>query len=71
MAAIFLVRSRQNEEFLQRTSHTLFVPTNKLFGLVGSEEIFKALANHNQELTVAAMFFDGSKGNEDFQQMTS
>ena len=55
---------------LQRTFHRCFLPCFGSFGQVISEEkIFKKSANQKQELTMTAMFVNGSKRNEQFPKM--
>ena len=57
MLAKFLPDQDEMENFC-RGPHMLFVPTNKSFGPVVSEEnIFIFSANQKQELPTVAMFF--------------
>ena len=71
MAAISVNGSRRNEQFLQRTSHRCILPNFSSFGKVVSEEkIFQKSTNQKQELSVAAMFVNGSGRNQQWQQRT-
>ena len=54
VVAMFVNKSGQNEQSLQRTFHRCFLPS----GFRG-EDFFKS-ANQKQELPVAAMFVNGS-----------
>ena len=65
MAAIFVIGSGRNEQFLQRTSHRYILPSFVSFGKVVSEEkIFQKSTNQKQELSVVAMFVNRSGRNE-------
>ena len=63
--------SGQNEQSLQRTFHRYFLPSFGSFGKAVSEEkIFQKSTNQKQELSVAAMFVNGSELNEQYLQRT-
>ena len=65
MAAIFVNGSGRNEQSLQRTSHRCILPSFGSFGkAVLEEKIFQKSTNQKQELSVAAMFVNGSGRNE-------
>ena len=64
VAAMFVNRSGQNEQPLQRTFHRCFLPSLGLFDQpVLEEKIKKKSANQKQELPVAVMFVNGSGQN--------
>jgi hypothetical protein len=63
-AVMFVNGSGRNEQSLQRTFHRCFLPSFGSFGqAVSKEKILKKLANQKQELSVAAMFVNGSGRN--------
>ena len=64
-------RSGRNKQFLERTCHRCFLLNFGSFGQVVSEEkiSFKS-ANPKQELSMAAMFVNGSELNEQLLQRT-
>ena len=65
VAAILVIGSGQNEQSLQRTFHKCFLPSFVSFGKTVSEEkIFQKSTNQKQELSVVAMFDNGSGRNE-------
>ena len=65
VVAKFVNGSGQNEQSLQRTSHRCILPSLGSFGKAVSEEkIFQKSTNQKQELSVAAMFVNGSERNE-------
>ena len=65
MAAMLVNRSELNEQTLQRTFHGCFLPSFGSFGKAALEEmIFQKSINQKQELSVAAMFINGSELNE-------
>ena len=71
VAAIFVNGSGQNQQSLQRTSHRCILPCFGSFGKAVSEQkIFQKSTNQKQELSVAAMFVNGSGQNEQSQQKT-
>ena len=71
MVAMFINESELNEQFLQRTFQGCFLPSFGSFGQVASEEkIFQKSTNQKQELSVAAMFVNGSELNEHSLQRT-
>ena len=71
VAAIFVNESRRFEQSPQRTSHRCILPSFGSFGQTVSEEkIFQKSANQKQELSVVAMFVNGSGRNEQSQQRT-
>ena len=71
MAAMLINRSELNEQTLQRTFHGCFLPSFGSFGKAASEEmIFQKSINQKQELSVAAMFINGSELNEHALQRT-
>ena len=64
VAAMFVNRSGQNEQSLQRIFHRCFLPSFCSFGQAFSEDIiFFKSANQKQELSMVAMFVDGSGQN--------
>ena len=71
VAAIFVNESGRNEQSLQRTSHRCILPSFGSFGKAGSEEkMFQKSTNQKQELSVVAIFVNGSGRNEQSQQRT-
>ena len=65
MAAMFVNGSELNEQSLQRTFQGCFLTSFGSFGKVASEEkTFQKSTNQKQELSVAAMFVNGSELNE-------
>ena len=69
VATMFVNGSELNEQSLQRTFHTCFLPSFDSFGQAVSEEkIFQKSANQKQEWPVVAMFVNGSGRNEQFLQ---
>ena len=71
MVAMFVNKSELNEQSLQKTFQGCFLPSFGSFGKVASEEkIFYKSTNQKQELSVAAMFVNGSGRNEQSLQRT-
>ena len=71
VAAMFFNGSGQNEQSLQRTFLRCFLPSFISFGQAVSEEkLFQKSINQKQELSMTAMFANGSKWNEHFPQRT-
>ena len=71
VVAMFVNRSGQNQQSLQRTFHRYFLPRFGTFGQAVSEEkIFQKSTNQKQELPVAAMFANRWEHNEQFLQRT-
>ena len=71
MAAMFVNESELNEQSLQRTFQGCFLPSFGSFGKAASEEkFFQKSTNQKQELSVAAMFINGSELNEQSLQRT-
>ena len=70
MVAMFVNRSGQNEQSLQRTFHRCFLPSFGSIGQMVSEKIFQKSTNQKQELPVAAMFVNVSGRNEQSKQRT-
>ena len=71
VAAMFDNESELNEHSLQRTFQGCFLPSFGSFGKAASEEkIFQKSTNQKQELSVAAMFVNGSELNEQSLQKT-
>ena len=69
--AMFVNGSGQNEQSLQRTFHRCFLPNFGSFvKAVSEEKIFQKSTNQKQELSVAAMFVNGSGRNEQSLQRT-
>ena len=69
VAAIFVNGSGRNEQSLQRTCHRCILPSFGSFGKAVSEEkIFQKSTNQKQELSVVAMFVNGSGRNEQSQE---
>ena len=65
MAAMLVNESELNEQSLQRTFQGCFLPSFGSFGKAASEEkIFQKSTNQKQELSVVAMFVNGSELNE-------
>ena len=61
VAAMFVNGSGRNEQSLQRTSHRCILPSFGSLGKAVSEEkIFQKSTNQKQELSVVAMFVNGS-----------
>ena len=70
VVAIFVNGLGQNEQSLQRTFHSCFLPNFSSFGKAVSEKIFQKSTNQKQEWPVAAMFVYGSELNEQCLQRT-
>ena len=71
MVAMFVNRSRQNEQSLYSTFHRCSLPRLASFDQVVSEEkIFQKSINQKQELPVVAMFINGSGQNVQSLQRT-
>ena len=70
MAAMFVNGLELNEQSLQRTFHGFFLPIFYSFGQAVTEKIFYNSTNQKQELSVAAMFVNGSELNEHYLQRT-
>ena len=71
MAAMFIKGSELNEQSLQRTYQECFLPSFGSFGkAAGEEKIFQKSTNQKQELSVVAMFVNGSELNEQSLQRT-
>ena len=71
VVAMFINGSGRNEQSLQRTYHRCFLPRFGSFGQAISEEkCFQKSTNQKQELSVAAMFVNGSELNEQSVQRT-
>ena len=71
VADIFVNGSGRNEQSLQRTSHRCILPNFGSFGKALSEEkIFQKSSNQKQELSMMAIFVNGSGRNEQSQQRT-
>ena len=71
VAAIFFNGSELNEESLQRIFQGCFLPRFDPFGKAASEEkTFQKSTNQKQELSVAAIFVNASKLNEQTLQRT-
>ena len=71
LAAIFVGGTGRNEENLQRTLHSCFLPSLAPFGQAVSEEkIFLTVANQKQELPLVAIFVGGTGRNEETLQRT-
>ena len=70
MVAMFVNRSGQNQQSLQRTFHRRFPPNFGSFGQTVSVKIFQKSTNQKQELPVVAMFVNGSGRNEQSLQRT-
>ena len=69
--AIFVNELELNEQSLQRTFQGCLLPGFGSFGKVASEEkIFQKSTNQKQELSVVAMFVNGSGRNEQSLQRT-
>ena len=67
VVAMFVNESGQNEQSLQRTFHGCFLPDFSSFGqAVLEEKIIQKSTNQKQELSMAAMFVNGSGRNEQF-----
>ena len=64
VAAMFVNGSDLNEQSLQRTFQGCFLPNFDSFGQAVSEKIFQKSTNQKQELSVVAMFVNGSGRNE-------
>jgi uncharacterized alpha/beta hydrolase family protein len=65
MVAMFIYGSKQNEQSLWRPFHRCFLSSIGSFGKTVSEvKNLKKSANQKQESPVAAMFVNGSGGNE-------
>ena len=61
VAVTFSNGSGRNEQSLYRTFHRCFIPSFSLFGqAILDEKIFQKSTNKKQELTLAAMFVNGS-----------
>ena len=71
VVAMFVNGSGRNEQFLQRTFHRCFLLSFISFGqAVPEEKLFQKSNNKKQELSMTAMFVNGSKRNEQFPQRT-
>ena len=71
MAAMFVNGSEVNEHFIQRIFQGCFLPSFGSFGKAASEEkIFQKSTNQKKELSVVAMFVNGSELNEQSLQST-
>ena len=71
VVAMFVNGLELNEQSLQRTFHGCFLPNFDSFGqAVTEEKIFQKSTNQKQELSVAAMFDNGSRLNEQSLQRT-
>ena len=71
VVAIFVNGSIQNEQSLQRTAHRCILPSFGSFGKeVSEEKIFQKPINQKQELSVVAMFVNGSGRNQQPLQRT-
>ena len=71
VVAMFVNGSGQNEQYLQKTFQACFILSFHSFDKAVLEEtIFQKSANQKQELSVAAMFVNGSKLNEPSLQRT-
>ena len=71
VAAIFVNGSGRNEQSLQRTSNRCILPSFGSFGKADSEEkMFQKSSNQKQELSMVAIFVNGSGRNEESQQRT-
>ena len=69
--AMFVNGTGRNEQTLYRAFHRCFLPSFASFSKVVSEEkIFKKSTNQKQELSVVAMFVNGSGRNEQSLQRT-
>jgi hypothetical protein len=63
--AMFVNGLELNEQSLERTLHGCFLPNFDSFGqTVTEEKIFQKSTNQKQELSVVAMFNNGSGRNE-------
>ena len=61
----------KNQQSLQRTFHRCYLPNFSSFGKeVSEEKIFQKSTNQKQELSVVAMFVNGSGQNEQSLQRT-
>jgi hypothetical protein len=68
---MFVNGTGRNEQTLYRAFHRCFLPSFASFSKVVSEEkIFKKSTNQKQELSVVAMFVNGSGRNEQSLQRT-
>ena len=68
---MFVSGTGRNEQTLYRAFHRCFLPSFASFSKAVSEEkIFKKSTNQKQELSVAAMFVNGSGRNEQSLQRT-
>ena len=71
VAAKFVNGSGRNEQSLQRTCHSCILPSFGSFGkAVLEEKIFQKSSNQKQELSMVAIFVNGSGQNEQSQQRT-
>ena len=71
VVAMFINRSELNEHSLQRTFQGCFLPSFNSFGQAVSEEKnFQKSTNQKQELSVVAMFVNGSELNDQSLQRT-
>ena len=71
VAAMFVNGSGRNDRSLQRTAHRCILPSFSSFGKAVSEEkIFQKSSNQKQELSMVAIFVNGSGRNEQSQQRT-
>ena len=70
-AALFVNGSGRNEQSLQKTCRRCILSSFGSFGQTVSEEkMLQKSTNQQQELSVGAMFFNGSEGNQQSQQRT-
>ena len=71
VVAMFVNGSELNEQSLSRTFQGCFLPSFGSFGKTASgEKIFQKSTNQKQELSVSAMFVNGSELNEQYLQKT-
>ena len=71
MVAMFVNRSERNQHSLQRTFQECLLPSFDSIGKAVLEEtIFQKSTNQKQELSVVAMFVNGSELNEQSLQRT-
>ena len=71
VVAMFVNRSKRNDQSLQRTFHRCFLQSFSSFGqAVSDEKLFQKSTNQKQESPVAAMFVNGSGRNEQSLQRT-
>ena len=71
VVAMFVNGSELNEQSLSRTFQGCFLPSFGSFGKTAyGEKIFQKSTNQKQELSVSAMFVNGSELNEQYLQRT-